>query len=245
MFHLIAWSEAFAAAGTLQPVAAVPDDQIFTDGDDVRVPTGLSALLGAYALGASTTRARIVAPSLRAFINYEIAPVRLGASPSAWTSAAAQMRTRSPLPLAVGEFVNFESDGGGLGWLADGPVQPVEQEFRTARATATIAGTQRAWVSGELTFSEDLPAGRYQVVGAQCAADNPGAFRLIFREGGPRPGGISGVDLGETVIPGQRNGGGGVWGGVDVNQPPKLEVLSLGGAGTAQTLYLDLARVGR
>jgi len=39
-------------------------------------------------------------------------------------------------------------------------------------------------------------------------------------------------------------GGWGVWGEFDINQPPTLEVLSMGAAGSAQVLYLDLMRIG-
>ena len=250
-WHTVAWSEA-TASGTLQPIAAVPDDQVFTSGDDVRIPTGLSALLGAFSLGLAPTRARIVAPSLRAFANFEIAPKIVSETTPDLAPNRLMTMVRDPLPLAVGEFVNFESDAGdatnsdvcGVAMLGEGPIQPVTGQFRTLRATASITGTQRAWASEGVAFSEDLPAGRYQVIGARCEADQPGAFRLIFREGGPRPGALSVPTDAGGDIPGQRMGGWGVWGEFDINQPPTLEVLSLGAAGAAQVLYLDLIRIG-
>jgi hypothetical protein len=159
---------------------------------------------------------------------------------------------RNPLPLAVGESVNYESDGGagagvgqqtGVILLGDGPVQSIAGQIRTIRATAAIAGTEAAWVSGALTFSEDLPTGIYQVVGARCEADNPGAFRLIFVAGGPRPGSLSALDDDGGDVSGSRMGMWGIWGQFDTNQPPTLEVLSIAGAGTAQVLYLDILRV--
>lgn len=251
-FHVIAWSEAILNAGTLQPIAAVPDDQIFTQGDDYRIPTGLDNLLAAWALGLEVTRARIVAPSLRAFINEELAPKIAAENPTAAGVDRLTTFVRDPLRLAVGEFVNFESDAGDAGTgdvscvalLGDGPLQSRDGAMRTARTTAAIAGAQRVWASGAITFSEDLPAGRYQVVGARCEADNPGAFRLIFREGGPRPGSLAVPDDVSGDIAGQRLGGWGVWGEFDVNQPPILEILSFLGAGSAQVLYLDLMRIG-
>jgi len=250
-WHTVAWAEA-TAAGTLQPIAAVADDQVFTSGDDIRIPTGLNNLLGAFALGLAASRARIVAPSLRAFANFEIAPKIISETTPDLAPHRLVTLVRNPLPLAVGEFVNFETDAGdgtnsdvaGIAMLGQGPVQAVAGEVRTLRATASITGTQIAWASEGVTFSEDLPAGRYAVVGARCEADQPGASRLIFREGGPRPGALSVLTDAGSDIPGQRMGGWGVWGEFDINQPPTLEVLSMGAAGSAQVLYLDLMRIG-
>lgn len=251
-FHVAAFSEQIAAAGTLQAIAAVADDQVFTSGDDIRVPTGLAALLAAFAIGSAQTRARIVAPSLRAFANLELASKVISEAINVDDSDRLVTYARDPLPLAVGESVNYESDGGagagvgqqtGVILLGDGPVQPVTGAIRTVRATAAIAGGEAVWASGAITFSEDLPTGIYQVVGARCEADNAGAFRLIFVAGGPRPGSLSvSADEGPDVM-GARLGMWGVWGQFDTNQPPTLEILSLAGAGTAQVLYLDILRV--
>ena len=252
-YHVAAFAEQIAAAGTFQPIAAVADDQLFTTGDDVRVPAGLPFLLAAFSIGSAQTRSRIVAPSLRAFANYEIAPKVISEVIDAHTPSRLGTLVHNPLSLAVGESVNYETDGGagagvgmqtGVIFLGDGPVVPVSGQSRTIRATASIVGTEIVWVSGALTFSEDLPAGIYQVVGGRCEADNPGAFRLIFVAGGPRPGSLSALgDNGADVL-GSRRGGWGVWGQFDTNQPPTLEILSLAGAGSAQIVYLDIMRVG-
>jgi len=251
-YHVAAFSEQIAVAGTLQPIAAVADDQLFSVDDDIRVPQGLASLLAAFALGPGVSRARIVAPSLRAFANLEIAPKGVAESMSGVDTIRFVTFVRDPLPLAVGESINFESDAGaaagvgqvtGVILLSDGPVVPVSGAMRTVRATAAIAGTEAVWDSGALTFSEDLPTGNYQVVGARCEADSPGAFRLIFVAGGPRPGSLSALNDQGPEVTGARLGMWGVWGQFDTNQPPTLEILSLSGAGTAQVLYLDIIRV--
>ena len=252
MYHTAAFTEDIAASGTLQAIAALADDQLFSSGDDIRVPEGLSFLLAAFALGPGASRARIVAPSLRAFANFEIAPKVIGESVPIDDPGNLITIVGDPLPLAVGESINFESDAGaaagagqttGIILLGDGAVLPVAGLIRTIRTTASITGTENAWASGPITFSEDLPAGNYQVVGARCEADNPGAFRLIFVAGGPRPGSLSTLGDEGAEVPGARMGRWGVWGQFNTNQPPTLEVLSLAGAGSAQVLYLDIMRV--
>lgn len=251
-YHTIAWSEPISPAGTFQAIAAVADDQVFTDGDDFRVPAGLDVMLAAWAVGLATTRARISSPSLRAFINQELAPKIVSETVPADVPIRLNSYMRSPLQLAVGEFINFESDGGAgaptdiscVAFLSDGPVTVREGPSRTARATAAIAGVQREWTTGNFVFSEDLPAGRYQVIGGRCETDAPGAWRLIFREGGPRPGSLSTPDNEGADVMGSRMGMWGVWGEFDINQPPTLEILSFGGVASAQVLYLDLMQVG-
>ena len=251
-YHVTAFTEDFGASGTLQAVAALADDQVFSSGDDIRVPQGLAFLLAAFALGPGVSRARIVAPSLRAFANLELAPKIVGESVPADDPGGLLTFVRDPLPLAVGESINFESDAGagagagqttGIILLGDGPVQPIAGAIRTIRTTASITGTENVWASGAITFSEDLPAGDYQVVGARCEADNPGAFRLIFVAGGPRPGSLSTLGDEGSEVMGARLGMWGVWGQFNTNQPPTLEILSLAGAGSAQVLYLDILRV--
>lgn len=251
-FHLAAFSEQIAAAGTLQSIAAVADDQVFTSGDDLRVPQGLDRLLAAWSIGSGQTRARIVAPSLRAFANLELSPKIV--DENIGTSGPERLVTyaRDPLPLAVGESVNYESDGGaaagvgqqtGIILLSDGPAVPVGGAIRTIRATSSIAGVEAVWTTGALAFSEDLPTGVYQVVGGRCETDNNGAFRLIFVAGGPRPGALSSNGDGGAEVTSARLGMWGVWGQFDTNQPPTLEILAIGGAATAQVVYLDIIRV--
>jgi len=251
-YHVAAFSEQIAVAGTLQAITAVQDDQLFTSGDDVRVPDGLAFLLGAYSIGAAQTRARIVAPSLRAFANLEIAPKNISEPVVGDDIIRLVNYARFPLPLAVGESVNYETDGGagagagqqtGIILLSNGPVVTVEASMRTIRATATIAGPEAVWASGVLTFSEDLPTGNYQVVGARCEMDSAGAFRLIFVAGGPRPGALAVPNDEGGDLMGARLGGWGMWGQFDTNQPPTLEVLALSAATTGQVLYLDILRV--
>lgn len=252
-WHLAAFTEDIAASGTLQPIAALADEQLFSSGDDIRVPQGLAFLLAAFALGPGASRARIVAPSLRAFANLEVAPKIIGESVTIDDPAGLLTYAFDPIPLAVGESVNFESDAGagagagqttGIIMLGAGPVASVRGAIRTIRTTASITGTENVWVSGSLAFSEDLPAGDYQIVGARCEADNPGAFRLIFVTGGPRPGSLATLGDEGSEVMGSRLGAWGVWGAFNTNQPPTLEILSLAGAGSAQVLYLDIVRAG-
>lgn len=255
-FQVVAFSESFLNDGTFQNVAAVADESIFVAGDDVRIPQGLNHLVGAVgAVGtqAALLRGRISAPSLRGFINMELIPL----IPEEQVSLAAinhQIWPQNPIPLAVGESIGYESDGGGDGvtaedvsavvWLSDGPLQAVRGDIRTVRATTAVTTVQNAWTSGPLTFSEDLPAGRYQVVGARFQDINLLAGRLIFVGGASRPGTLGVSVLGAPDLMGARMGGWGVWGEFDINQPPTAEFLSTDAVDTNPEVYLDVMRIG-
>jgi hypothetical protein len=129
----------------------------------------------------------------------------------------------------------------GLVWLGDGPIQPVEGKIFTVRATAAIAQAAGVWRNGVLTFSEQLPVTRYQVVGMNVLAASGAAGRLIFPDSQYRPG--TTVDGTTQAIVDRymwRAGAAGVFGEFHVNQPPQLEMFA--GTATAQTVYLDLIR---
>lgn len=254
--HLAAFSESVLNDGTLQAITSVEDDIIFTSGDDVRVATGMDRLLGAVAfigVQAAATRGRIVSPSLRGFLNQEIIPLIL-AEVAGINQNILSLFVNSVIPLAVGESLGFESDGGGDGataedvsalvWMGEGAVQPVSGDIRTVRATTSVTTVRRAWTSATLTFSEDLPAGRYAVVGARFQDANMGAGRLIFVSGGARPGTVGATNEDSPDMMGARRGGWGIWGEFDINQPPSAEFLSLGGTDTDPVVYLDVMRVG-
>lgn len=252
-YHMAAWSQSVLTAGTFQEIDAVDEEVLFTSGKDIRVSSDWPRLIGYAAAGASTAQARIEAPSLRGFLNQAVAeadPLETLANPDDVFRAL----FGDPLPLMPGESLTFLSDGGGDGvtaedvsaviLVADGAPQPVTGDIRTVRATTVLAGIQREWVSAQLIFDEQLPGGRFQLVGA--AAEGVGAFRFIVAGQSNRPGGFARANgaLGTKIIPGQRRGGWGVWGEFDVNRPPVVEVLSLGGAATNPDIWLDLVMLG-
>lgn len=251
MFHTIAWFEdEDTTGGVTFSLDAVPDQSIFTSGDDIRVPQGLANLIGELAVCDATTPAfaRIESPSLRQSANQAIEPI---ADSVDVLTGLAQMHPRQPRPLVVGESLNFiqrSTNAGaiehwGVAWLGDGPQQAVQGNVFTVAADAAITQVDGAWTSGGLTFRQTLPAGVYQVVGMRVRGATGVVARLIFVGSGVRPGVpmLHAVDEGPSDMP-FRFGHMGVYGSFDLNQPPTLEVL--GGTATAQVVLLDLIRQG-
>lgn len=253
--HLAAFWENIDIADTQQPLAAALGEQnLFINGDDIRVPDDLNRIVAAAAICAlGATQARLTSPSLRAFANHYIVPISGLADSNAEPAANTPFSDlrRNPITLEPGEALNFEVDGNtaaaadqsALVWLSDGPISPIEgQEIHTTRATAAITATAGAWTNGALTFTQDLPSGRFGVVGMTVIGATCVAARLSFRGGGGRPGCIGADSYSDGFRSPFRYGQFGLWGEFETNTPPTLDVLC-NDADTSQVVFLDLIRL--
>lgn len=253
MHTMAGWLEDVDQAGAFVALNALADQHLTVVGDDVRVPSlnQIIAIMG----GVDTTvagRARLVSPSLRRLLNPEIAPLngQAAAAQEPDSPQAVVDLRRSPIPLVVGENLNFEAlanpaaaqDQWGLVILADGPQEPVAGPIRSTRATSATAAVANAWTNVAITFAEDLPRGRYQVVGFRPDSAGMVASRLVFVGGTWRPGAL-GVDaVGDIQHEMFRHGGLGVWGEFEDIDPPTIDVLSIS-ADATQLFILDLIQV--
>jgi len=245
MFTLVGFSESQDSA-SLTNVAALADPHIRVSGDDVTVPAGLNYVGGVYAIGADTTRAQLVSPSIRRRYPFEIVPVEVAAEPADPVKYFGLFD--NPLQLDPDESLNAqcaESNAAAgrstvLVWLCDGATAPITgAEIFTIRATNTSTLSAYAWTNGALTFNDTLPAGTYALVGARASSAGLIAFRFVFSQYAWRPGAIGMDTVGEVGAPIFRFGKLGEWGQFSHNTPPTVDFLSLS-ADTSQTVDLDL-----
>lgn len=249
MFHLVAFSDTVAAAGTLTALTPVPDPTVTIDGSNLNIPDKYNALMAAASLGAAgsnATQARLESPSLREVFFPSITP--LGDAANFGGFSFVYSLADSPLALKTNEGLQFKTNGGGVGplrqwglvWLADNAIQPAKGPWFTMRATATIAGSLSAWTSGPLAFDQSLPVGTYDIVGMRAEAATLIAARLIFigQSAVTRPGVPGLANEQSRELPQFRFGAPGVIGSFNSTTPPSLEIL--GGTGGAETVYLDL-----
>jgi len=255
-FTISAWAEDRALVTTIAPLTAIDGDAEVAAGDDIVVPK-FRHLIGAYAghgvtaVAGSGSQAYLDAPSLRRVTRNEIPAIDDFATFP--LPGVVQLFPTSPLVLDEGEslnayLANTAVAAAGIGMiaalLADGPVAPVKGEIRTILLTSVVVGTLVTWSSGPLTLAYDLPAGRYQVVGARCIAGATSqVFRLIFPEQWNRPGGVSARTIVDPDIPLQRAGNLGVWGEFTHRVLPRLEVLNVETVANP-SIYLDILKVG-
>jgi hypothetical protein len=250
MFHLAAWYESVDPAGAYDQLNAVPDQALTVSGVNVQVPA-LNKIV-AMAGGAENTvapRLRLAAPVLRTKSLFQIAPLSTasaGAVEPLSPHSIVDLR-KTPLQMVTGEQLVMELLSNpaaaqiqwALAWLADGPIEQVTGDVFTVRATASATLTAGSWTNTALTFDENLPRGRYAIVGMKAISAGLIAARLVLPDIKWRPG-VLGNDLVEDIEwPGFRYGGMGVFGEFEDVDGFTADFLSVSGD-TAETVYVDL-----
>lgn len=248
MFTLVAFFENVDNA-TLGNIAALRDTKYTTTGDDIRVPPKFVNMIGAYALGDTTTRARLSSPSLLKKAPMEIDPIDPSTEPVSRPPFIDMID--NPHKLTEAEALNaFTTNSGAAAvdqtvavWLADSKISPIkDKEIFTIRATGTQTAVADTWTNGTMTLDSDLDPGTYALVGAKAFGATMILCRFIFTTDDARPGCIAhdtNEDIDAEIF---RHGRLGEWGRFPHDTPPKFEIFCAA-ADTAQTFALDIMRV--
>lgn len=247
MFTVAAFSVSHASTGLII-TNAVADPHLTIITNRLVVPEALPFVAGAYANGADIARAQFSAPSLRQLINPELSPVDTNALPASpdrfidYRFTPIQLQPNEQLELDEANAAAGANICRGLVYLADGAITPESGDVRSTRVTGTITGVAETWANGALTFADQLPAGRYRVVGARFFGTTLTFFRLVFPGYAWRPGGLGFANATLVEPPEQRFGNFGAWGEFEHNAPPTLDAFCTA-ADAAQTGVLDLLKV--
>jgi hypothetical protein len=246
--HLVGY-ETSASEAALTAITPIPDPTLRIASNDFFIQRGMNNIVAAAAMinsAAATLRAQIQTPSLRATLNFDIAPIVNGLIFGNLPPMARMWD--APLVLQPDEPMDaFVQNGAAVMnrvfvWLADGPVMPLNNaKVFTVRATGAASLVTATWVNTALTFGQTLPSGRYQCVGARVWGANAVAARLFPVGGAWRPGvpcnNTEAQDLWEDF----RFGNTGVWFEFDNTTPPTMDVMGI--TDTAQVVYLDLIKI--
>lgn len=247
MMHLMGYTESQDSA-VLVPVAALQDQSLQVNGDQIIVPNDMTQLIWYYALGPNLTRAQVVAPSLRRMFPEEILPLDVAALPTDQYRVVSKVQfplildAGEPVETAMAENNAAASRGTILLALSDGSPQPQAGDFHTIRVTSTTAAVANVWSNIQLTFNDVLPSGMYAVVGGMFQSTNMMAWRLVFKGGMYRPGAPGVTTVSQTQNPLFRNGNLGIWGSFENLTPPSVDVLC-NGADAAFVGELDLVQL--
>ena len=248
MRHLAAFYSNAALGGVLTALAAVPDTQIFTSGNILRVSPDVPLLAMAYGayLATTITQGQIETPSLRALANFDVSPLSL-TGPVADSQSFDDLYD-APLTLAGNESMTFSVNGTSTGAqdaygiveFTDGAVKPVSGNIFTVRGTGAATLSAGVFVNTPVIFDTVLPAGSYNVVGLRAEGANLVAARIAFVGQTYRPGvlGITASNQSDNLR--YRNGASGTFGAFNINQPPTVDCLGI--TDTAQVFYFDLQK---
>jgi len=228
------------------------DDHVRVEAPNIIVPDELPYLAGVLVERGTAVfnddRAQVESPSLRRTLLRDVSSQYvLGPSDKylGWDNMFF-----NPIPLDPREPLRVKANNTGAGsnavaayvFLSDGPQSPVGGEIYTVLALTEGDVLSATWSTLKLNFSQVLPAGRYQLVGAKVIYSQGGVYRFVFVGQAWRPGGL--VSYGFSTIEPDlfRRGTLGVWGEFTHDQPPALQIFSVtGGAGVIA--YLDLIKV--
>lgn len=253
MFNLLAFFEAITTSGEINAVTGT--NEYVQNNRHVLRENG--NLIAAYASGATATRARILAPSLRIVAPPQIRPLNVALLPAADPNMADYRR--EPVRLMAREEISIEifntgpENTYGLLWVAELGHRfslPAGQPY-VIRATGATTAVASAWTNVPLTYDEQLPAGEYEIVGMEVIGTTCVAARLIFpgqnlyRPGvlgqataGGRGYASANAGLGLGFI----DGGFGTFGRFVTTALPSVEVMC-NAADTAQTVFFKCIKV--
>ena len=253
MFHTAAFYESVDQAGIYANMAVPPDQLLTVVTPNMQVPVLNKVVLVAAGLENTVApRCRLVTPSLRTKSLFQVAPISVAAAGPvvpADPHAVVDLRD-TPLELMVGEQLQFAALANPAAvqiqwcfvWFADGPTTPVKGPIFTVRAvgaTALVAGT---WVTCPLVFDENLPRGRYQVVGMKALSATCKAARLLIPSQQWRPGVLGNVTIDQREWSGFRYGNMGIFGEFEDVDALNADFMA-GAADGAEVVYLDLIQL--
>lgn len=249
MHHLLAFYSSIAASSTNSKINAVEDglqtivSNNFLLNDPVKVQR-------CYINGLGIVEARYNIPSMRSMTLPRIHPVDKAASPSNDPSVM-HYGDYGPKIMA-GEGISLECSTDatsgplaayGLLWVAKAFVPAPKGDCFTIKATASVVTTVGVWNRGSLSLENDLPPGKYAVIGADAQGTNLEALRFRFPGQDVLPGVVTQQADGEFLTDHQRFGQMGLFGVFGNITLPTIEVFGYGTT-TTQTIYLDVVKVG-
>ncbi len=249
MFHLAGFYGSIAASQTNIILPACQDGAFTLQNQRLIMPQRMQ-IRRTYLMGSGITEGRIVVPSMRTITYPRIHPVDKSAAP-ANDPAIVRLDDRGPTMLqteGLGLEITTDATAGpltaiGLLWLYPGYREAISGQCYTLKATASVAGAVGVWQAGSMTLENDLPAGEYELIGADARGTNLAALRFRFPGQPLLPGIVCEQAAGEFLTDHQRMGNMGSFGRFTNTQVPTIEVLGLG-ATTTQDIYLDLIKVG-
>lgn len=245
-FHLSAFYLSSASISALTKVPAV--QSVFDNVQNNNVVVGaFNNIIAAHGFALDMTRAQLQSPTLEIPGYPDIRPFNI-AVPTNAVSPAVQRWFDSPLVLKPTEQLSYyATDNIGTGSdniygaviFADKPPAPTKGAYRTLKLTGTTTLTAFSWTQVQLTFEDNLPVGKYTVIGARAKSSGCVYFRLGYPGLAYRPGGI-GVQSDSAQEPSwQRAGGMGEWFTFDNTVILSADFLA-GSGDTSEEVELDV-----
>jgi len=244
-FHAAAYAAASSTAGNV-PLTPALDDELTIRGTGYFLTEPWQVPF-VFATGNTLIQALLVSPTLRRVTPPDLFPLNGTLIPGD-DSNIVDYRG-NPFQLAENESLEVLHDDS-AGTTVDAAIVGLSKRHIPAPAgriwtiRATLVGTAVAitWTALTATFTEDLPNGRYAVVGLDCFGATSICMRMIFKGQNERPGCIckTNAEMRAPLMFGK--GRLGMWGEFDNQSFPNFEVFASAGD-TAQTILMDIVKI--
>lgn len=245
MNHLAVYTAVQANTAVPAQLAGIFDGYLSLQNSNYLLPVPLR-WAGGVGIGATLGRVRANSPTLRTFSLPELSPVNVAAAPASLFPIPL-FPTNGPIIPAAEEFGVDTTDTAGarqfvLSWFHDGNLNQFPGDMFTVRATAANTTGNLVWTASTITFDQTLPVGKYRVVGMDVVGTNLIAARILFPNGGMRPGVLARQAL--TTLPSNqtRFGKFGSFGEFSSTALPGVEFIG-SAAPVTQQIWLDLQRI--
>lgn len=248
-FHCAAYYSSLSATADNDELAAQTDN-VLTISNNRFLFRENRRLLWATAIGSNLEDASISAPS---FSNITTPYMRSGINKLDNPSDLPNVEdmSNSPFSLAAREELSFrvnqDSAGsatdfvGGIGVAWD-KVPASNASYFTLHGTSTTAAVAHTWKEISVTWDNQLPAGRYQVISAGVITDQGYLFRVILANQIPRPGGLAISGFGSRNSHVFSPGYLGSWGEFESFVMPGIELFSETTTAT-HDVYLTIVKI--
>lgn len=249
MFHLAAYTALVGTAAVDADLSLANDQMIPSNSGGQAILPWDAQVYAAWAIGATITRAKIVAPSLRQITYPYITPFDVGTAVP--DLPALDLFNDGYRPKVMkNEALNIQTTNTagaperhqGFLWLCPRYDPAPPGVLTTVRLTSTVTGSANQWDSGVMTPTETLPFGRYAVVGMRVVGANIMAGRLIPTDGGIRPGVLASVSASNDDRSYWRGGAFGKFLEFEQTSLPQVELYKTA-AGTTQEVFLDIIKL--
>ncbi|MDD4390991.1 MAG: hypothetical protein PHW03_09410 [Eubacteriales bacterium] len=249
-FTLAGYYKSLQTSGALAELDAVVDQSLTTKGTDIIVPDFADKIFGLHVKGATVALGQITSPSLRKKSLLDVGKLDVGMVTT--DNFMFNSHWKNPITLTPGEALRaYVANTAGAPetdyvFVALGDeVKPVEGDVQTIRCNTTLSAGAPAGIwnqCADLSISQQLDAGDYNLVGLRVMGTGAFAGRVIIPGSAYRPGCLAVQSVNQIDAEGARRGESGVWGTFNSIYPPQIEVIGTG-LGTAFTVYLDLVKV--
>ena len=244
-YHTVAFAEQQAASG-FTGVNAVQDTILNTVNNRI-LPGRNYGLIWTYCLGQSLAQARLDSPQSRSVVLPLFAQLDQAATPT--SDPNFNDTTRNPFLMRGLEEFQPQVDNGGateFEYVVMGlreSFEPVPSgEIWTMRGTSTTSTNANEWTTISITWSDELPAGNWALVGGVAQSSTAIAYRWVIEGQDLRPGGVAITALGNRTADVFYNGGLGVLGRFPAWNPPRIQMLE-SSASTDIDVLMQFCRV--